>query len=50
VPSGVAWTDDADELVRTLPPAEVARRTGHTVPAVWTRRWELGATRRRRPV
>jgi hypothetical protein len=48
VPFGVAWTAEADQLVRTLPPAEVARRTGHTVPAVWTRRWELGVSRPRK--
>jgi hypothetical protein len=46
VPNGVAWTDQADELIRTLPPTEAARRTGHPVESVYQRRVKLGVTRR----
>lgn len=38
------WTASQDELVRTLPPAEVAKRTGRTIKAVWSRRRTLGLT------
>jgi hypothetical protein len=48
VPNGSAWTEAADELVRTLPPAEAAERTGHPLGSVYTRRYELGASRQRR--
>jgi hypothetical protein len=37
----VPWTDIEDGLVRTLPPAEAARRTGRTVQAVYARRSAL---------
>jgi len=40
--AGRLWTPEADELVRTLPAAEAARRTGRTLKAVWARRRELG--------
>lgn len=40
------WTEDEDELVRTLPPPEVAARTGRTLSAVFHRRQRLGVTRR----
>jgi hypothetical protein len=46
VPNGLALTDQADELVRTLPPKEAARRTGHPVESVYQRRVKLGVTRR----
>jgi hypothetical protein len=36
------WTEAEDELVRTLPPAEAARRTGRTLAAVYVRRGALG--------
>ena len=36
------WTAPEDELVRTLPPEEAARRTGRTLSAVYTRRRTLG--------
>jgi hypothetical protein len=36
------WTPEEDELLRTLPPAEVARRTGRTLLAVYVRCHELG--------
>ncbi len=39
---GRAWTPGEDDLVRTLPPAEVARRTGRSLLAVYVRRDELG--------
>jgi hypothetical protein len=38
----VSWTPAEDELVRTLPPAEAAERTGRTLPAVYQRRHHLG--------
>jgi hypothetical protein len=34
----VPWTAAEDQLVRTLPPAEAARRTGRTLLAVYARR------------
>jgi hypothetical protein len=40
--SGRPWTSDEDELVRALPPAEAARRTGRTPAAVYQRRHTLG--------
>jgi hypothetical protein len=43
-----AWTAEDDELVRTVPPAEAARRMGRTVRAVYTRRHALGVTRTQR--
>ena len=39
---GRAWTPEEDELVRALPPAEAAARTGRTLPAVYQRRHDLG--------
>jgi hypothetical protein len=36
------WTAEEDRLVQTLPPVEVAARTGHTLPAVLLRRRYLG--------
>ena len=36
------WAPAEDELVRTLPPAEAAARTGRTLPAVYQRRHHLG--------
>jgi hypothetical protein len=36
------WTPRDDEWLRTLPAAEVAKRTGRTMKAVWSRRWILG--------
>ena len=36
------WLPEEDELLRTLPPAEVARRTGRTLLAVYVRCHELG--------
>jgi hypothetical protein len=45
VPNGLAWTAEADEVVRTLPPKEAARRTGHPVESVYQRRVKLGVTR-----
>jgi hypothetical protein len=49
------WTAAEDELARTLPVKEVARRTGRSPAAVYMRRRALGvvrrhlAKRRRRP-
>jgi hypothetical protein len=39
--AGPAWTSEEDELVRTLPPAEVAQRTGRSLGAVYDRRRTL---------
>jgi hypothetical protein len=39
--AGEPWTDDEDELLRTLPAPEVARRTGRTLAAVYSRRARL---------
>src|SRR5262245_6290733 len=41
------WTAAEDELVRTLPPAAVARRTGRTLQAVYARRTKLGVAQGR---
>ena len=41
------WTAAEDRLVRTLPPAQAAARTGRTMHAVYGRRQELGLTARR---
>jgi hypothetical protein len=35
------WTEAEDELVRTLPPAEAAQRTGRAINAVYDRRSQL---------
>jgi hypothetical protein len=35
------WTPEEDELMRVLSPPEVARRTGRTLPAVYSRRRRL---------
>jgi hypothetical protein len=42
------WTAAEDDLLRRLPPAEVARRTGRTVGAVCARRSRLGLPDARR--
>ena len=42
VPGTVVWTEKEDALVRSLPAAEAARRTGRTLGAVWSRRRVLG--------
>jgi NUMOD3 motif len=39
--SGPTWQPWEDELVRTLPPAEVVQRTGRTLQAVFVRRNRL---------
>ncbi len=47
-PDGVVhlkyWTAEEDELVRTLPPEIVAKRTGRSIKSVYTRRTTLGVT------
>jgi hypothetical protein len=48
VPGTVVWTEQEDALVRSLPPAEAARRTGRTLVAVWQRRRVLGVPDGRR--
>ena len=42
VPGTVVWTEKEDALVRSLPAAEAARRTGRMLGAVWKRRRVLG--------
>jgi hypothetical protein len=42
VPGTRVWTPEEDELVRTLPRNEAARRTGRTRGAVSKRRAALG--------
>ena len=42
VPGTVVWREREDALVRSLPAAEAARRTGRTLGAVWHRRRVLG--------
>ncbi len=42
---GRPWTPAEDRLVRTLPPAEAAARTGRTLRAVYQRRRTLGIAR-----
>jgi hypothetical protein len=45
VTSGQPWTAEASALLGTMPDAEVARRTGHTVNAVRIRRRQEGIVR-----
>jgi hypothetical protein len=40
--AGRPWTEEEDELLRALPPPEVARQTGRTLTAVYSRRLVLG--------
>ena len=40
--AGPAWSEQEDELLRTLPTAEVVQRTGRTLNAVRCRRRVLG--------
>jgi hypothetical protein len=42
VPGTIPWTAEEDQLLKTLPPEEVARRTGRTLTAIYTRRRRLG--------
>src|SRR5258708_2109378 len=42
--AGRPWTEAEDALLRTMPPAEVVRRTGRTLSAVCSRRDKLGLT------
>jgi hypothetical protein len=42
VPGTIVWTPEEDELLKTLPEEEVARRTGRTLKAIYTRRQRLG--------
>jgi hypothetical protein len=48
VPGTVPWSAEEDELVQTLPAAEVARRTGRSLGAVYARRNRLGVPDGRR--
>jgi hypothetical protein len=38
---GQPWTEEEDELVRTLTAQEAAARTGRSVKAIWSRRHKL---------
>lgn len=46
--AGRPWTAEEDRLVRRLPPAEVAQRTGRSLWAVYHRRRALGLTKAQR--
>jgi hypothetical protein len=48
VPGTVVWPPEEDRLVKTLPAAEAARRTGRALGAVWQRRRVLGVPDARR--
>jgi hypothetical protein len=39
--TGRLWTEEEDELVRTLTPQEAAQRTGRPIKAIWSRRQKL---------
>ena len=41
-PTGRAWTAREDELVRTLPATEAARRTRRSLSSIYSRRGVLG--------
>jgi hypothetical protein len=41
VPGTKTWTEQENELVRTLPPKDASRQTGRTLVAVWARRRKL---------
>lgn len=43
--AGVPWTVQEDHLCLTLKPAEVVKRTGRTLAAVYSRRINLGVSR-----
>jgi hypothetical protein len=42
VPGTVVWTAKEDELLKTLPAEEVAKKTGRSLKAIYTRRPRLG--------
>jgi hypothetical protein len=42
VPRTIPWTPQEDELVKTLPAEEVAKRTGQSLSVVYKRRRRLG--------
>jgi hypothetical protein len=46
--AGMPWSAQDDELMRTLPPAEAAKRTGRTLGVISSRRYELHLPRGRR--
>jgi predicted transcriptional regulator len=46
--AGRPWTPEEDEMARTLPAPEVARRTGRTLTAVYNRRIDHGVPDGRR--
>jgi hypothetical protein len=46
VPGTRVWTTEEDEMALTMPPAEVARRTGRSIEAVYIRRGVLRSQRR----
>jgi hypothetical protein len=50
VPGTIPWTAEEDNLVKTLPVEEAAKKTGRSLSAVYARRWRLGMPdgRRRR--
>jgi hypothetical protein len=42
VPGTILWTAEEGELLKTLPAEEVAKKTGRTLKAIYTRRQRLG--------
>jgi hypothetical protein len=42
VPATKVWTAEEDEMLKTLPAEEAARRTGRTLKAIYPRRTRLG--------
>jgi hypothetical protein len=42
VPGTIVWTAEEDELLKTLPAEEVAKRTGRSLSAIYARRRRLG--------
>jgi hypothetical protein len=48
VPGTILWTPEEDELVKTLPAEEAAKRTGRSLSAVYARRRRLGVPDGRR--
>jgi hypothetical protein len=48
VPGTIPWTPEEDELVKTLPAEEAAKRTGRSLSAVYARRSRVGVPDGRR--
>jgi hypothetical protein len=42
VPGTIPWTAQEDNLGKTLPVEEAAKKTGRSLSGVYARRWRLG--------